>query len=445
MKNSELIESKKLIVSQANDLVGAAYKMTLQEKRLLLLVISLIRREDDCFKRYFLPIQDIQEYLELNDKDIYTRIRQIIKKLMSRVIVFEDPRKGTIPIEEEAWTMFQWVSECRFIPAGRAPYGGAGVSIKLHEELKGWLLKLKKNFASVPFKEIARMPSYGSIRMFEILYHESLSLNKSTVIIRLDDLKRRLGVEDKYANFKDFRKIILERAQRDCQEKSPLSFKYEPLKRFGKKIVALKFTVWANQKLEEKDTKLPEIMKIPINLEPLTPEDKLEHEMNLAGYTGELWKYIETDGLELTRASFELAVKEMDELKSMRKEVKNPGGFIHKKLESRAGKTWLLEKQKKEESQRIQEERKKSQKMEQMQIEAQDKLIRKYIEECRKNENSWQKLIKEFEEQELPNLPDMIQNKYRQAGVDDPAIRLFFESSIAEKFLNPKKESEENE
>lgn len=438
--NSEMVDPKKLIVSQSNDLVASAYKMTLQEKRLILLVISLIRKEDDCFKRYFLPIQQIQQYLEISSKDFYKRIRNIIENLMTRVIVFEDPRKGTIPIEEEQWRMFQWVSECRFIPAGRAPYGGAGISIKLNEELKGWLLHLKKNFASVPFKKIARMPSYNSIRIFEILYHESLSLKRAKFVLDLEGFKRRIGIEGKYPNYRDFRVMVLEKAQRDCEEKSPLGFSYEPIKRFGKKVAALRFTVWANQKITEEDMKLPEIMQIPINLEPTTPEDKLEHEMNLAGFTGDVWRFIQEDGIELTRASFEIAQQEIELAQQMGKEIKNPGGLILRKLQSRAGKARFLQEQKKLEEEKQRKERLEQERIEkereQKHQEEQEKLLQQYLLQCKKNEETWSQLIQEFEEKRVKSLPPKMQLQYKESGIDDPVIRMFFEGFVWENVMN---------
>ena len=79
-------EPDKLIVTQANSLALSAQKMTLQEKRLLLLVISHVRKNDDGFEVYDLSVTSIKKYLDITDNDFHKRLESISEKLLSRVI-----------------------------------------------------------------------------------------------------------------------------------------------------------------------------------------------------------------------------------------------------------------------------------------------------------------------------------------------------------------------
>jgi plasmid replication initiation protein len=142
------LDHNKLVVTQANALARSAQEMTLQEKRLLLLVISQIRQNDDQLIRYCIPITAIQDYLELNGKDIYTRIKAITKKLLSRVLEIEKPNgKG--------WQQFQWVSYCEYVQKEESKIEEACVEIQLHDHLRPMLLNLQKHFGSIPLLQIA--------------------------------------------------------------------------------------------------------------------------------------------------------------------------------------------------------------------------------------------------------------------------------------------------
>ena len=71
----------------------------------------------------------------------------------------------------------------------------------------------------------------------------------------MDELKKLLGLkqtnetidpfQEKYVNFKDFNREILERAKRECIERSPITFTYD-LEKKGRKVVGLHFLLKRN-------------------------------------------------------------------------------------------------------------------------------------------------------------------------------------------------------
>jgi hypothetical protein len=71
------IDQGKLIVTQANKLAEASYSMTLEEKRVVLLIVSLVRKEDGEFKTYRIPITDIRDYLALRSNKLYDDIKRL--------------------------------------------------------------------------------------------------------------------------------------------------------------------------------------------------------------------------------------------------------------------------------------------------------------------------------------------------------------------------------
>ena len=109
----------------------------------------------------------------------------------------------------------------------------------------------------------------------------------------------------------------MEKARRDCAEKSPLIFDYEPVVRFRKKVIAINFYIKPNEKFIEKPiheiSDLTEKVKIQVNLEPQTKEDLLEREINIAGCTKNIGKFIKRDGLDVVKSGLKIARKEIKE------------------------------------------------------------------------------------------------------------------------------------
>lgn len=246
----KLVEKEKLVVTQANALAKSVQQMTTQEKRLLLLAISHIRQTDDKFILYRIPIATIKEYLDLSSKDTHMRVREITRKLLGRVIEVQK--------ENDEWVQFQWVSYCHYRPKGTADMPEACLDIRMHDRLRPLLLNLKRQFGSFYMHQIAPMQSFYSTRMFEILYYSAMFVEdenkflKPNFTMSVIDLKKRLGLENSYKDFKDFRRNILERAQRDCENRSPIVFTWEEKRRGrGQKVVSLDFTIAPNPKFTD--------------------------------------------------------------------------------------------------------------------------------------------------------------------------------------------------
>jgi plasmid replication initiation protein len=241
-----------MIITQANELSTAAYSMTLMEKRLVLLVASMIRKDDDYMKRYSFPAAEVMRFLGLgNSNNDYQELRRVTGSLLSRVVDIStsETKKG--------YRQFQWMASASYIPKEDSKTGQAMLELQAHSQMRPFLLELKEHFSSIPFAEIARLPSFHSVRIFEILWAKSHQLRRGTVTISLDELRKMLKLEKQYPNFADFRKRVLDKAQQDLDEKTPLSFTYKTEKQ-GRKVIGLIFTVKPNQKAAELGLTLPE-------------------------------------------------------------------------------------------------------------------------------------------------------------------------------------------
>jgi plasmid replication initiation protein len=322
----EVVQTKRLKVTQANALARSAQQMTLMEKRLLALIISRVRREDEDFTTYRIPIVDIENLLGLNTKASYSILDDATTRLLSRVVRVEGTNGG--------WEKFQWVSKARYIPKEESDTGLACLDLRLHEDLRPLLLQLNKKFGSIPLEQIVSLPSFNSIRIFEILFHESYALSRSILRFELEDLKLRIGIEGKYRNYKDFRKNVLDRAQKDCKRFTGLEFSYQPIKE-GRKVVEIQFTVRPNHEAAQGGDLLPTeipMFSLSAEAEAETERRQLERELQESGFIFDAADTIDRYGHDYVRETLKLAKRTKARAERTTKPIQNLGGLINAML-----------------------------------------------------------------------------------------------------------------
>jgi len=347
------VKKNKLVVTQANELARAHQVMSLQEKRLLLLLISKIRKEDVDFTTYRFSIAEIKRLLGLErDKDFYKRIDSISSKLLSRVVKMVDSR------DPESWLKFQWVSKAKLVKKN-SPDNALGqtyLELQLHNEMKPLVLELRDHFSQIPFSQLIEISSYNSVRLFEILHADSLGLKRKKVVYELDDLKARLGLIDKYKNFANFNKRVLSLAQREIGKSTNVNLEYKTIKS-GRKVTGIEFILYEKKAGSSKKILSPSLKpkktskEIEVNKEP----SKLEKELIAAGWRGGADKIIKKYGAELVEETLKLAKERQAQLINSDKAIKNLGGLINKLLNEGAAKEVLELKQRKEQKKQLKE------------------------------------------------------------------------------------------
>lgn len=250
------IAQEKMTVTQANSLVKASYTMTLEEKRIVLLLISLVRKDDKDFHVYRIPITDIREYLGLTTNKVYEDVKRVADILMTRVI--------HIPEEGGGWLKIGWVSSARYVPKGNHGADCACLDLKFDPDLKPYLLELKAQFSSYSLRNVVSLGGFNHIRMYELLN----SYRKIGVVkFSPDELKKILKLDGKYGDYKDFRKYVLLTAQKELSEKTDLAFDFEDNAKRGRKVSEIVFRIRNNVPKSPEKT-LVEISEAAIAKEP---------------------------------------------------------------------------------------------------------------------------------------------------------------------------------
>ena len=249
-------KSREYIVSKSNQIVQKCrYDFSVTEPRTIAYICSKIKPIEILDRTKGTPFQleyefNILDYvrtcgLQDNGK-LYEEVKSTLKGLRDKSMWL------TLPDGSE--TTVGWLAKA-------TTNKRSGIAkIKIDEDLAPYLFDLKEKFLSYGLKNVLNMKSQYSIRIYELMksYHDmkigqtdhrskSEKLKTPQKIewtIDLDELKRLLMVDTikSYSNFKDFRRYVLEKAQKEINELTDISVYYEPITK-GRKTIKVKFTI----------------------------------------------------------------------------------------------------------------------------------------------------------------------------------------------------------
>ena len=232
MKRQTLvIPNEKALVTKHNKLIQAKYSLTLQEKRLIYWLISEISPDDGDFKPYRVSVKELTTFLGMeNNNRIYQQMAQVTERLMRRVMKIEEP-------ENESLLQVAWVSSARY------HLGKGCVDISFDPQLKPYLIQLKSHFTSIELRYAIHLQSVYAMRIYELLKQYRKIGERVLPIVELRDM---LGIlPQKYQYINDFRRYVIDIAQREINTKTDIRFDYSELKQ-GRRITEIRFVVSSN-------------------------------------------------------------------------------------------------------------------------------------------------------------------------------------------------------
>ena len=239
MKDTKVIDyNKNHYTVMANNIIRGKQSMTLQEARLIRLLITQIAKDDKDFKTYKVNIQELARFLEIPDNNLYRDIRNICQSLMSRTIKIQNGNQ---------WKIFQWLQ--------LAEYDGHGtVTLMLSNQIAPYLLQLNAWFTQYQLKNILVMKSFYSIRLYELL---KLTVGedrrkKIEYTFSIQYLREYLECEHKFKQIGQFKDKILDIAVRDISEYSEYNCTYE-CKKTSRSITDIIFYLELKEQKQEKE------------------------------------------------------------------------------------------------------------------------------------------------------------------------------------------------
>jgi len=244
----EVSVKENYLVSKANQLVEARYRLTVREQRFVLLMVSTIEPKDDDLTIYRVPTEKLIEVLGWKkEKDARRRVLNLMEGLEDKKLKIR---------RKESWLSMRWF-------ASLEDFDDGSVEIEFSKKLKPYLIKLKGEFTKYRLNIVFQLHSAYSIRMYELLkQYETIGSRRVT----LEDLRLHLGVEEgRYKLYGHFKDRVLLFAQGEINEKTDISFTFDEIKQ-GRKVVELRFTIKPSKSKESLfpaplDEPIPSIVK----------------------------------------------------------------------------------------------------------------------------------------------------------------------------------------
>ncbi|MDP2947612.1 MAG: replication initiation protein, partial [Nanoarchaeota archaeon] len=220
-------------VAQHNKLVEHRGGMTLLEQKIIRAVVSQIRMDDQDLKEYELSVVDFKELTGSNHKDLYEQIKAVAEKLIDRKVEIQS-------ITEKGKRGFHLT---RYIWSANHVEGEGYFKILIDPKLKPYFLELKEQFTQYQLKYVMKMKSVHALRIYELLkQYENTVTHKRE--FEIEELKKVLGIEDRYSAIKDFEKYVLLVAKKEINELTDIEIDYKKIYRGrGKKVVSIVFSI----------------------------------------------------------------------------------------------------------------------------------------------------------------------------------------------------------
>jgi len=217
------------VIVQSNDLIEAFYDsdLTPTEHKVIRYAASKIKDSPEMFPTVSFDVKEFLEAGGIRSNNHHKRIENIGDELSRKRIKLKNDSKV-------GW--FPWLSSMI--------YEGGTVTFTFNILLKDLLLELEGSFTKYNYRYISDMRSSYSIRLYELL-KQYAPIGKRK--FRIDDLKRMLGVENKYPSYGQFKQRVLNQAEKELNKKGGLTFSFEEIKK-GRKVHEIVFFISVNEK-----------------------------------------------------------------------------------------------------------------------------------------------------------------------------------------------------
>lgn len=222
-------------VVTANDFISAIglENLSLNARKLLYLVISQCRKTDKEFYEYTISIREFAELIGVQETNIYQKAKAITGNLVSLVL--------ECSLNEKDYDQYPVFAKCSYRE------GIGTISIQLNPAMTDFLLNIRKDFTQPLLEDFVKMRSPYSMAIWHLMQREMKSkkpgiADRVIFDLKLDELRKVTGTEEKLKQVGQFKDRVLDKAIREIKDNCGVIVKYQNLKH-GRKVIGFRFTV----------------------------------------------------------------------------------------------------------------------------------------------------------------------------------------------------------
>lgn len=224
----------KRVVSQSNALVSASYRLTLTEKRLVMLAASKIDSRKPLAPDHSLSFtaKEYADFFGISNNDIATDLKEAVAKLWDREITF-------LSEDGDTSTSLRWINK-------KVTSRKGAFTLRFNPEILEHLADLQRNFTQVSLREAGRLQSFYSFRLYELLsQYQRIGKREITV----EELRQMLDVVDKFKTTALLQKFVVQPACEEISTKTDVLVTWMQ-KKTGRKVTSWKFYIDQKQQAD---------------------------------------------------------------------------------------------------------------------------------------------------------------------------------------------------
>jgi hypothetical protein len=238
---------------KANQLIRGRINWTKLEHRVVAMLVAQLSREDETFEMQRVHISELMDMAQVSSHDIYNRAEEVCRKLLNQKVHVrtrtDDGRR--------VYQGYNCLSTCRYVE------GSGYIEAKFNDDMKPFLLQLKRQFTMYRLQNFMRLSSQHSMRVYELI---KMQEGLRHLCLSVEELREVLCCKHTYERFSDFRRHVLERARTEIKGTCDTYYTYT-VERDGRTPVRVRFLIhrWDEEEApallprdEEAPTEAPE-------------------------------------------------------------------------------------------------------------------------------------------------------------------------------------------
>lgn len=234
----KIIPTREKTVVKANELIQKSrFSLSLQQQKIVLLLISQILPYDDDFKLYEFSIPSFCRICGIDEKNgkNYKDLKSSIKDLADKSI--------WVKLDDGRTTLLRWIEK---------PYideSSGVIQIKLDKHMRPYLLQLRKNFTKYEIPWTLDFKSKYTLRLYEII--KSIHYDERETHHFAFDLEELKGLMDAttHVEYSNFKNRALVPAVKEINEKSDKIVEFEQVK-MGRAVSKIVFHIRTKDMLD---------------------------------------------------------------------------------------------------------------------------------------------------------------------------------------------------
>ena len=219
------------VVVKSNQLIEAAYHLSLAEQRLILLAIANLDSQEslECKKPHIITAADMERVYGLTVRNAYMALTEVTERLYGRSVTIYNP----FPDRPEVGKLeTRWISSIRYVESQGC------VELIVAADIIPFISQIRQRFTSYRLAYVARMSSAYAVRLYELLVQWR---DRGDREVELEWLRDRLQLDGRHANIRDFKRWVLVPAVDQINACTDLVVSWSQRKA-GRQVVALTFT-----------------------------------------------------------------------------------------------------------------------------------------------------------------------------------------------------------